>query len=167
MRHRSLHRFTSLPSLCTTRMPLVLPVSLSRVLTLSPPSSPYPRCARDIGLEVSSMRKFAVLYRNSRKFPLQSDIHSLASRLSSITRCWRNCYPLFEAGFFFSLSRFFPFLSRLFFRTRGRCCKFMIRTSDEKITLSQRTRAKSRQRDSFSFAEITTSHSYARACDTH
>jgi len=43
----------------------------------------------------------------------------------------------------------------------------MIRTSDEKMALSRATRAKSRQRDSFSLAEITASRSYARERATH
>lgn len=79
----------------------------------------HSRRARDIGLRVSSMRKFTVLYRSSRKPtppPIQPDIHSLASRLSSISRHWRSCYLLFEAAFSFrSLSFFLPFFRVLFF----------------------------------------------------
>lgn len=156
-RYCAIPRCTASPrtaSLCATRMPLVLPVSLS--LSPSPclAFSPCPRRAtvpvvhsrraRDIGLRVSSMRKFTVLYRSSRKPPplplLQPDIHSLASRLSSISRHWRCCYLLFEAAFSFRSLLFPPFFSAsFFFRARGRCCKFMIRTSDEKIALSRRT----------------------------
>lgn len=87
-------------------MPLVLAISFCLVFSLCLRHTSLairlrPRRARDIGLEVSSMRKLAVLYRSPRKFPLQSDIHSLASRLSSITRRWRCCYPLFGAAFSF------------------------------------------------------------------
>lgn len=108
--------FQPLPSLRHHRTPLVLPVSLclSRSHLVPTVSSPSSRRARDIGLEVSSMRKFAVLYRSPRKFPLHSDIHSLASRLSSITCCWRCCYPLFAAAFSFRFLVFFLFLSHLF-----------------------------------------------------
>lgn len=125
-RYCAIARCTASPrtsSLCATRMPLVLPVSLSLSLCLA--FSPCPRRAavpvvhsrraRDIGLRVSSMRKFTVLYRSSRKPSLQPDIHSLASRLSSISRHWRCCYPLFEAAFSFRSLLFSPFFSRPFF----------------------------------------------------
>lgn len=159
-RHSAHHRRPSCPPSA---------VSLSRVLTPFPPSSRRILVA----LEISPTRSvFNAEVRGTlsrSKFSLaQSDIHSLALRLSSITCCWRYCYRLFEAAFSFRVLVFFPrSFAFFFFRARGRCCKFMIRTSDEKIALSRGTRAKSRQRDSFSFAEITASHSYARACDTH
>lgn len=103
-----------------------LSLSLSPCLAFSPcprrATVPvvHSRRARDIGLRVSSMRKFTVLYRSSRKPPpprppIQPDIHSLASRLSSISRHWRCCYLLFEAAFSFRSLLFPPFFSRPFF----------------------------------------------------
>lgn len=111
---------------CTASLPVVIPhhqntscppcLSVSRSHLV--PVVPAPRTlvhARDIGLEVSSVRKFAVLYRSPRKFPLQSDIHSPASCLSSITRRWRCCYSLFEAAFSSRFPVFFFRFSLSFF----------------------------------------------------
>lgn len=134
MRHPSLHRFTpyrftlrhqdaSCPPCLSLSVSLFLslPVSRSHLVLAAPPSPSYTPVALEISdsecLQCGSSQYFIEAHVNPPPLPpLQPDIHSLASRLSSISRHWRCCYLLFEAAFSFrSLSPFFSLFSASFF----------------------------------------------------